>query len=185
MATTQTLLTHEQFADLPDQEGVFLRELDEGVVIEMPQPSFVHGQAQGKVFAFLDTCSATAYLVSIHAGFQLAADIVRCPDVCFVRRASFEAMERVRGGAYRGAPDLAVEVVSPSDTALDVNRKVEQYLRAGATSVWVLYPDTRHVMVYRRSGETLRAAAGQAFQEPELLPGVSIPVDDFFAGISG
>jgi len=181
---TQTLVSFEQFAEIPEKEGVLYTELDEGVVIEMAHPSFAHGGVQGNVFAFLKTHAGSDFLISQNAGFVLAPDVVRAPDVCLVRRAALEAMERVKGGSHRGAPDLAVEVVSESETARDLDRKVQQYLRSGATAVWALYPDTRYVTIYRRSGETLRVGPGQSFQEPELLPGVSIPVDDFFAGIA-
>ena len=183
---TQTLLTFEQYADLPDQEGIFLRELDEGVVIEMPQPSFLHGQIQANVVALLKQGVreiGADFVISLNAGFLLAPSVVRTPDVCLVRRASFHAMERVKGGSHRGAPDLAVEVVSESDTAIGIERKIEQYLRAGTTAVWILYADPRNLIVYRRSGEIQRLAAGQSFQEPELLPGFTIQVDAVFAGI--
>ena len=183
---TQTLLTFEQYADLPDQEGIFLRELDEGVVIEMPQPSFLHGQIQGNVFALLKQGvqeTGTDFVISQNAGFRLAPNVVRAPDVCLVRRASLQAMEVVKGGSRRGAPELAAEVVSESDTAIGMQRKVEQYLRAGATAVWILYADPRNLIVYRRSGEIQRLEPGQSFQEAELLPGFTIQVNAIFAGI--
>lgn len=183
---TQTLLTFEEYADLPEQEGVFRRELDEGVVIEMPQPSHAHGRIQGNAFTVLnlyDKQAASNFVISLGAGFQLAPNIDRAPDVCLVRRSLFEAMPLVRGGSRRGAPDLAIEVVSESDTAIGMSRKVEQYLRAGATAVWVLYPDPPQVIVHRRSGEFQRFTLTQTFEEPELLPGLVVAVDELFAGL--
>ena len=182
---TQTLLTFEQFMDLPDQEGVWLFELDEGTLIEMSYPIFSHGAIQanaaGELRNHLQQTSAD-FLLSLNAHFRLGPATVRAPDVCLVRRSSYEAMKVVRG-ALVGTPDLAVEVVSPSDTAVDIDRKVAQYLQAGATAVWVFYPETRHVMIYRRSGETRMVSSGQTLDDPELLPGFSVPVDEFFAGV--
>jgi len=186
MATqTQTLLTYEQFADLPDQEGVF-RELDEGVLIEMPQPSPEHGVIQGTAFSLLTYYrdqTGVDLLILLNAGFQLAPDIDRAPDVAVVGRAAFKAMERVKGGSRRGAPDLAIEIVSENDTDSAIHRKVKQYLKAGTTAVWLLHQEPPHVIVHRRSGEIQAYSPGQSFQEPELLPGLVIAVDKLFAGV--
>ena len=184
---TQTLLTVDQFLDLPDQEEVWLRELDEGRVIEMAHPSVLHGAIQVKVAQLLLNCverTGADFLVSQIADFLVGTNSVRCPDVFLLRRSAYAAMERVRGGALRGAPDLAVEVVSRSDTAEDLDRKVHQYLNAGTTAVWVVYYETRHIMVYRRSGEILNITAGQTLEEPLVLPGERIPADAIFSVIA-
>jgi len=178
---TQTLLTYEQYRDLPEVEGIS-RELDEGQVIEMARASFLHGMTQGRVFQslanFADRTGAD-FLISLDTSFLLAPDTERAPDVCAVRRPSYEAMERVRG-VLRGCPDLAAEVISESDTALNIDRKISQYLRAGATAVWTFYPDTRHILVRRQSGETAMLGPGQTLEEPDLFPGLKIPVDQIF-----
>jgi len=178
---TQTLLTYEQYRDLPEVEGVF-RELDEGRVMEMAHASFLHGfvQAQAAKFVnvYLDETGAD-FLVSQNTSFLLAPDIERAPDICVIRRSSYEAMETVRG-VLRGCPDLAIEVISGSDTAIDMERKIQQYLRAGATAAWIFYPETRNVLVRRRSGEARMLESRQILEEPELLPGLRIPLDRVF-----
>ena len=186
MATqTQTLLTYEQFADLPEQEGVS-RELDEGVVIEMGYPSPEHGVLQlnaAMLLAHHRDQSGADLLILQNAGFQLATNTSRAPDVSVVRRSSFMAMERVKGGARRGAPDLAVEVVSEYDTASGLNRKVQQYLAAGTAAVWLVHQEPPHIIVHRRSGDIQVYRPGQNFEEPEVLPGMVIPVDKLFASV--
>jgi Uma2 family endonuclease len=183
MATTQTLLSFEEFAALPEEEGVWL-ELDEGVVIEMPAASFPHGSIQANVAAELVAWrrrTGADIRVSLSAAFRLAPRTVRLPDVCLIRNSTYESMEKTRG-VLQGAPDLAVEVISPSNSARDLNRKVEQYLRAGAQAVWLLYDDTRYVIVHRQ-GEIRKYESGQVLEEPGLLPGFSVPVDELFAGV--
>lgn len=184
MATQTSLLTFEQFMDLPDQEGV-RRELDEGALIEMPNPSFAHGSAVSELAHLLLTYrdqSGLEFVVSSNTGFRLAPDTVRAPDLCLLSTPRLQAMPVARG-ALVGAPDLAVEVVSPSETATDLNRKIEQYLRAGAAVVWAVYTDTQSIMVHRRDGEIRRLTASQTLQEPDLLPGLSIPVEKIFARV--
>ncbi len=185
MATqTQTLVTFEEYAQLPEQEGVW-RELDEGVLVEMALPSIEHGTVQGNTFSSLKQAVGQIgadVVLSQHTGFRLTENTDRAPDVCLVRRTRLATMGVV-WGSHVGAPDLAVEVVSPSETAVAVDRKIRQYLHAGAISVWVIYLETRHVVVYRLSGRIDGYGPGQAIEEPELLPGAAIPVDELFAGI--
>jgi len=179
---TQTLLTYEQYRDLPELEGVN-RELDEGRVIEIPHASFLHGAVQFMAAhllkAHLEETGAD-FCISQNTSFLLAPDIERAPDVCLLRRSALETMYKVRG-VLRGCPDLVVEVISESDSASDVDRKIEQYLRAGAIAVWALYPQTRHVLHRRQSGETSLLTSGQFLEEPELFPGLKILVDRIFA----
>jgi len=183
---TQTLFTLDQFLDLPDQEGV-RRELDEGQLIEemgftSPEHGIIQSRLLQRILNWTDQTGAP-FIVACNVGFALGPDTARVPDVFAVRKSAIAAMERVKGGARRGAPDLAVEVVSATNTAEDLERKIDQYLNAGAAAVWVFYPKTRHVMVHRRSGETLRLASGQTIEEPDLLPGLAIPVNDVFANL--
>jgi Uma2 family endonuclease len=180
---TQTLLSLEQFLDLPDKPGVAYFELDEGEVIEVAQPVFEHGAIQAAVARLFGNHvkqTAADFFISIVPGFILASNIERAPDVCLVRKASLRAM-RMFKGAYYGAPDLAVEIVSKNEGAVDLDRKVKQYLNAGTTSVWVVYSETRHVMVHRQSGEIRDCTAGQTMEEAELLPGLRIAVDEIFS----
>ena len=182
---TQTLLTVEQFLDLPDQEGVF-RELDEGAVIEMTWASPDHGLIQSNAVTLLKNWSRKRradFVVSQSTAFQVGPDTVRVPDVFVARTSSYRAMPVVRG-VVQGCPDLALEVVSKNDTAIDIDRKVRQYLQAGAVAVWLTYSETRHVLAYRRPGEIRTYEAGQTIEEPELIPGLAIPVDELFEGIA-
>jgi len=98
--------------------------------------------------------------------------------VAFVRR------DRLVGasgeGFFPGAPDLAVEVVSPTDLAGEVAKKVEEYLEAGTELVWVAYPQTRHVVVYRSGGEGRILGADAAIGGEHVMPGFTCLVADLF-----
>src|SRR5713226_7613986 len=98
---TQTLMTFEQYADLPEREGVFY-ELDEGRLIEMPNPSWLHGALQAHVAHLLSVGierTGADLIVLTHAGFQLAPDTDRAPDVSLVPKSTLPTREVVRGGS--------------------------------------------------------------------------------------
>ena len=77
-----------------------------------------------------------------------------------------------------GAPDLAIEVVSPTELEVDLRRKIDVYLDGGSKSVWVVYPEARSVMIYTR--DAVREVRGDQIIEDPLLPGFSTPVATFF-----
>ncbi len=114
------------------------------------------------------------------AGYVLSRDplTVRQPDV------SVLAKERIRSfnpdDYFEGAPELAVEVVSPSHSAQDLQMKVDQYLQAGAKQVWVVYPKTKRDPCVLRGGSAAIFDETQRLEGGDLLPGLSVRVADLF-----
>ena len=108
---------------------------------------------------------------------------MRGPDVSLVLGATPEDAEE-QTGFIPGAPDIAVEVVSPSNTAAEIDRKVAEYLAAGAQRVWVAHPATRRnprrVIVHRADGTTVTYTGDEVITDEELLPGFSLPLSDIF-----
>lgn len=105
-------------------------------------------------------------------------DTVRAPDWSLTWRE--EAQARREGAWIAGGPNLAVEVVSPEDTWAEIQQKVDEYLDAGASLVWVLYPARRTVHVMRRDAPTAILRPGDVLTGEPLLAGFSIPVDQLF-----
>jgi Uma2 family endonuclease len=122
------------------------------------------------------------YVTSAETGFILAAEpyTVRAPDVGFVIK------ERISGALpqkyFPFAPDLAVEVVSPSDTAQDIREKVFDFLKAGTRLVWVVYPESRTVDVYRSNDVQVVEMSG-VLDGGEVLPGFNLPLRAVFESI--
>ena len=141
-------MTVEDFYALPDDEVKL--ELQAGVLISEPLPGFRHGRVAAAIAELLGAHVRRLRLgvvVSNDSGFLLARtpDTVRGPDVAFVSR------DRVKTDdprAFPGAPDLAVEVLSPSNTPASMHAKVADYLAAGARRVWVVDVETHTVIVY-------------------------------------
>jgi Uma2 family endonuclease len=110
-------------------------------------------------------------------------DTVRGPDCAFIRRDRLPGGKLPRG-TLRIPVDLAVEVLSPSDRWQDVMDKVLEYLLSGTLEVWVVDPEQRHVEVYRSDlPRPLRFDERSELIRPELLPGFSCRVADFFADL--
>ena len=82
---------------------------------------------------------------------------------------------------FEGAPDLAVEIISPSETAAEIAHKVGQYLHAGVEVVWVIYPEDQTIHVFESSKNGRILEADDLLEAPGLLPGFSIPVSELFA----
>jgi len=124
---------------------------------------------------------ALGVVLGAETGFQIARDpdTVRAPDVAFVKAGRIP--EREPEGFFPGAPDLAVEVLSPNDSAGDVLAKVQDWLDAGCRSVWVLDPQTRTVTVYHTRRRIAVLSESETLEGGEVLPGFEVAVAGFFA----
>ncbi len=83
-------------------------------------------------------------------------------------------------GWVTGAPDLAVEVISPSQTAPEMQRKIRQFLDDGATAVWVIDPEDKSAAIYTRDGRFTSLGVGGILTCPEVLPGFELPLSSLF-----
>ncbi len=179
---TKTLLTIAEFERLPDEDGVRY-ELDEGELIRMTFPTPRHNDLVGSIYVLLREHVKSHSLGKVlpsDTGFVLSGDpdTLRGPDVCFVSEPRASGLDMDRN--IEGAPDLAVEVVSPSDSAQDLNKKVKQYFAAGCRMVWVVYPVTRDVAVHQADGSSHQVSGKQELTAPDLLPGFAVPVSTLF-----
>jgi Uma2 family endonuclease len=166
--------------------GDVRRELVDGEVIEMTPAGGVHGRL------VLELGSRVRAHVQGHAGgVVVAGDVgfvlelphdperVRAPDVAFV------AAGRLPGGQLpqgfiRGAPDLAVEILSPNDDPIEIQQKVRDYLEAGSRLVWVVAPRPRTVTVYRADGSARLVREPEALDGEDVLPGFVLPLAELF-----
>lgn len=105
-------------------------------------------------------------------------DTVRAPDGGFVRQHRLPS-EPVRG-YFRGAPDLAVEVISPEDRANEVLAKVHMWLDSGCRSVWTVDPKTQTITIHNDKHRSITLEAGQTLDGGDVLPGFLLPVADIF-----
>jgi Uma2 family endonuclease len=145
------LLTLEDFEKLPEEDAYKL-ELVRGRVVREPRPGYEHGRI------LTDLVTLLISHVRHHALGMVVADIgvilatdpptVRGADLAFFSVGGLQPDQVTRGFA-RVAPDLSVEIVSPSNSRKEIEEKVLDYLNAGVRLVWVVEPRTRSVTVYR------------------------------------
>lgn len=181
---TKTLLTVKDYAALEEPEGVRY-ELSEGELIVTPSASLFHNELRDELNSRLRAFVKSRKLgrVTSETDLKLAGDVVRRPDVAFIRAHRLEGVD-LDQSPLPVAPDLAIEIVSKNDRADDLMVKVSQYLRAGAQAVWLMYPNTRLAYRYvpsKREPEVRAAEAGDKFEEPELLPGFILPLAEILA----
>jgi len=174
-------LTAEELPFLPDDAWRY--ELVAASLVREPPVGAEHGGIAGTVighlFAFVRgnglgrVCAETGFVLA------RAPDTVRAPDVAFVSHARAE--ETLRGGPFfEGAPDLAIEILSPSNTEREMAQKVREYLGAAGRAVWVIDPRRECVTVHLADRAACRFSRGDVLDGAPVLPGFRLAVPEIF-----
>lgn len=130
--------------------------------------SFVRQQNLGRGFG-----AETGFLL------KRDPDTVRAPDYAFIAAKHLPKNEPEEA-FWPGAPDLAVEVLSPGDTSGEVAEKIQEWLAAGCEAVWVVHPKLQTVTIYRSLTDVIVKTAGEMLIGDPVLPGFSCAVDELF-----
>ncbi|MFW5692848.1 MAG: Uma2 family endonuclease [Thermoguttaceae bacterium] len=158
-------------------------ELLRGELVMMSPAGSEHGFIVANITAPLATFvkqNGLGAVFGAETGFQIGhnPDTVRAPDVAFV------SAERIGGrpgkGFFQGAPDLAVEVVSPRDRAGEVLAKVGDWLDAGCRAVWVVDPESRTVLRYRGRSDVCSLGSDATLDAGNVVPGFQMRVAEVF-----
>jgi Uma2 family endonuclease len=180
---TTVPVTAEQLMEL-SQDDAHRYELMQGDLIVMSPAGHRHGEIAlllGSAILVHARQHSLGKTYAAETGFRLThhPDTVLAPDVSFVRTENLTP-DRMAGPFMIGAPDLVVEVLSPSDTAGRTDVKVQTWLRHGAQLVWVVEPESATVTVHRATGTVTHLRAGDSLDGEQLLPGFSYPLAQLF-----
>jgi Uma2 family endonuclease len=173
--------TPEDLLAMPDGHRY---DLVDGRLVERnmgAESSWIALQVNRRLCNYAET-SQSGLVLGPDCGYQIFPDDpnrVRFPDGSFIRsgRLPNDALPR---GHIRVVPELVLEVVSPNDLAWEVDMKVTEYLQASVPLVWVFYPDTRTVSIYRTGGKAARLGVGETLSDAEVLPSFTCLVADVF-----
>lgn len=156
-------------------------ELIDGEIVQMAPPNGEHGEIQaaliGAIWVYLAGTNTGKVYGDVGYLLSQDPDTVLGPDLSFIAGARIPADRR---RFLPLAPDLAVEIISPSNTPGEIERKIAIYLQAGTRMIWVVYPRQRQVVVHT-PGEAPRVFA-EADELPggDVLPDLAIPVAGIF-----
>jgi Uma2 family endonuclease len=169
-------MTADELLRLPDD--AYRYELTRGELKKSSRSGALHGRVAAKIIGNLGQHVKATTLGVVYAsgtGFRISSDpdTVRAPAAAFVRA------ERVTSTTtfFEGAPDVAIEVVSPNDSYTEVDEKTAQWLRAGARVVVIVDPRTRRVNVHRTSG-AMHATDGIEIED--VIPGWRMSLAEIF-----
>jgi Uma2 family endonuclease len=185
MSLAITLTTAEDLLQMPRDDWRY--ELVEGVLSRMPPPGFAHGalagQLGGLLFAHV-TVHKLGRVLGAETGFQLSSDpdTVRAPDVAFVTHERLQQKDFDHHKYFPGAPDFLVEILSPSDSYSDVEKKVAQWLAAGARLVVLADPAKQLLFAHRPGRPVHMLSLEDTLDASDVVDGWKVPLADVFAG---
>lgn len=174
-------ITGEEFHMMND---IGPAELVEGKIVRMTPTTGQHGHIESKLARFIGN-----YVEDHRLGWVLVGEVGmytgRDPDTVRGADVMFLSKERLPAGPPEKfidiAPNLIVEIVSPSNTWTEMRRKIDEYFDTGVDRVWIVEPETKSVLVYRDSTTIEKYEAGDVVTGGGELEGFEISVDDIFA----
>jgi Uma2 family endonuclease len=170
-----SIITAEQFYQLPlDESREF--ELLDGEVIELPSATARHNIIVSQLIGFLPTLRGRGEVFG-NTDFSDGRATVLRPDLVVLFNEKLAGLDLDKL-PVTVPPEIVAEVISPSESGIRIERRKDAYLRFGASEVWMIYPENRHIYVHTEAG-IRRLRSGDALDTP-LLPGWSIAVDQLF-----
>jgi Uma2 family endonuclease len=177
--TTSRLFTVEEFLRLPEDGGPVYHELRHGEIFTVTRPKFKHTLIQRKVRRLLEDIAHKSSFVDVEVPFRPLPEYeLWIADVAYLSAERFAQVDPEDN--IRGAPDLVVEVLSPSNTAAEINEKERICLENGAKEFWVIDPRQSQIKISTPDGHTVTWRAGQ--QIPlSLFGNAALAVDSVFS----
>jgi Uma2 family endonuclease len=178
MAALPDLMTVEQFRQLPEG-GEFVYELHHGEVVVVTRPKPRHWKLQKRLYGLLESKLKTFGEVAIEVPYRPVAEFdLRAADVAVVSRERWNAIDP--DDDLRGAPELVIEVLSPSNTPRQLRELAALCLANGAVECWIVDPAKKSVTVIEREGGSVVHSSGGSVPLARFGAG-DLPVDEIFA----
>ncbi len=160
-------------------------ELIAGELVEVMSAGFIHGIITQRIGRFIGNFADENNLGEVTAaktGFILGENTFRGADSAFISNENLKKYGYPQG-FFPIAPDIAIEVVSPSNTSEEMMEKVSLYLRNGSRLVWIIYPKNRVVAVYRQNNLVSILRETDTLEGEDILPNFQLPLEKLFADL--
>jgi Uma2 family endonuclease len=174
--------TDEAFMALPDDGHHY--EIINGELIDMGNSGALHGYVCSLALAALAGYilpKKLGVILDSSTAFKMKNGNKRSPDIAFFAKERLQGMAVLPSGYLEGAPDLAVEVLSPGNTVEEIEDKLTEYFENGSRLVWVIHPTQHYVLVYRSAQEPDRLLKEKdSLDGEEVIPGFTLAIADLF-----
>ncbi|MSU60277.1 MAG: Uma2 family endonuclease [Pedosphaera sp.] len=186
IATTETspkVWTEEELQSLP--EDGFNHEMVNGELVMSPKNNFIHGRICTRLLTAIENFNQQHRLgvvLDSSTGFWMFNRNCRAPDISFVPRTRLETLKFKPSSRkfFPGAPDLAVEILSPSNSRSEIDARLRDFFSSGTQIAWLINPDTDSVEVCRSLTQRRLIGPGGELDGENLLPGFRYPINDLF-----
>ena len=178
-------LTDEQFMALPEDDNLY--EYVNGELIVVANSGVEHGYLALTLGYFL-----TGFVRSHRLGvtcdsstaFKMKMGNKRSPDLAFIAKERLQGLKRLPKGFFEGAPDLAVEIISPNNTFAEIHNKLVEYFENGTRLVWVILPDEECVLVYHQPKPSKLLQVEDSLDGEAVITGFQLPLIELFQELS-
>ena len=178
-------LTDEQFMSLPEDSNCY--EYVDGELVIVANSGLEHGYLAVTLSCFLTifvrnhklgvTCDSST-------AFKMKTGNKRSPDLAFIDKERLQGLKRLPKGFFEGAPDLAVEIISPNNTFEEIHNKLVEYFENGTRLVWVVLPDEECVLVYRKPKPSKLLQLEDSLDGEDVVPNFNLPLSELFQELS-
>ena len=179
--TKNKVWTEAELEALP--EDGYVHEVVNGELVMSPKNNWQHGDICAELLTALRSFADANKLGAVwdsSTGFWMGNLNCRAPDISFVRKERLHGLKRREAKFFQGAPDLVVEILSPSSTPRDIDERLGDYFSSGTKLAWVIDPDRELVEICHSRTQRRLLGTGGLLDGEDLLPGFRFPVADLF-----
>src|SRR5262245_45704321 len=179
--TSKKVWTDADLEALP--EHGYTHELVNGELVMSPKNNWQHGDLCVRLMFALESFNREHRLGAVFdssTGFWMANRNCRAPDISFVCKERLRGLKRSTPSFFEGAPDLAVEILSPSTTRRELDERLKDFFFSGTKLAWVIDPDSQMVEICRAPTQRRLIGSGGFLEGEDLLPGFKYPIAGLF-----
>jgi len=175
--------TESELQSLP--EDGYVHEVVNGELVMSPKNDFFHGDICSELLTAMRTfvrAKRSGAVLDSSTGFWMKNRNCRAPDISFVSRERLIALgfKRSTRAFFPGAPDLAVEILSPNNTRAEIDERLKDFFESGTQLAWIIDPDAQRAEVCRGPTRRKLIGSGGFLEGEDLLAGFRYPLGDLF-----